>query len=101
MAFKVAERATASCEDESARFTVAVAQFTQQFANLYFTRLKTISPFALKAARARWGDELPFVKTLDAEPGVQAAAPDEPAAPPGRAAFVAFGARAQPGSWPR
>jgi len=66
---KAATRATAEYEDTSSAFRVAGSQYTQQFANLYHSRLKALSPFARARARHAWGEELPFVKTLDAEPG--------------------------------
>lgn len=43
--------------------------FNNQFANLYFSRLAQLAPLCEKAARRRWDDGLPLVKTLDAEPG--------------------------------
>mmetsp|Transcript_32904 Transcript_32904/g.106396 ORF Transcript_32904/g.106396 Transcript_32904/m.106396 type:complete len:504 (+) Transcript_32904:122-1633(+) len=63
-------RATARHEDKSDAFRVGGSQHTQQFANLYFSRLKALAPTTLARARATWGDDLPFVKTLDAEVGV-------------------------------
>lgn len=50
-------------------FHVGATQYTQQFANLYFSRLKQLAPVAMASARAAWGASLPFVKTLDAEVG--------------------------------
>jgi hypothetical protein len=62
-------RATAPHEDKSDAFRVGGSQHTQQFANLYFSRLKALAPAAVARARATWGEDLPFVKTLDAEVG--------------------------------
>ena len=56
-----------SCSDAFALKTQE--DFTNQFANLYFSRLAQLGPLCEKAARRRWDDGLPLVKSLDAEPG--------------------------------
>eukprot|EP00966_Prymnesium_polylepis_P170852 3949122-Prymnesium_polylepis.1 len=52
-----AERASVGYEDGCKDFRVAGAgaQFTQQFANLYFTRLGELRPDVEKSVRRKWG----------------------------------------------
>eukprot|EP00316_Scyphosphaera_apsteinii_P008485 CAMPEP_0119338688 /NCGR_PEP_ID=MMETSP1333-20130426/96663_1 /TAXON_ID=418940 /ORGANISM="Scyphosphaera apsteinii, Strain RCC1455" /LENGTH=446 /DNA_ID=CAMNT_0007350035 /DNA_START=6 /DNA_END=1346 /DNA_ORIENTATION=+ len=68
---RVTERATASYENrDEGRFWLTQPASCHQFANLYFSRLGELAPAARAAARAVWGDELSFVKTLDVDVGV-------------------------------
>lgn len=68
-----AQRPTVSYIDKSRdQFRVSGTPLTQQFANLYFTRLGELRPSIEQAIRLKWGSESlqQCVKTLDAEPEV-------------------------------
>lgn len=68
-----AQRAAVPFSDaDSQRFRVIGTPLTQQFANLYFTRLGELRPSVEKSIRQKWGAQAlqQCVKTLDAEPNV-------------------------------
>ena len=68
-----AERATAQYSDDSGKkaFVMPSTPLTNQYANLYFTRLGELRPVVEATVRRQWGEAAlsQRVKTLDAEEG--------------------------------